>query len=806
MISVDGKTLLHYSAEDFPPPPESWEEPRYVRSRGEWVTSRFVSGEGPEGASILILGEAPGYWENKYGRPFIGPAGKLLNNFLQNAGISREDCYVTNVIKYQPPGNKINTHDAIDQVQKNTKALISEIRRVKPKVIVPTGNTALQALGFNYKIGKSRGSIIDSPFGKIIPTYHPASLFRQWHETFTVQKDWIKIARHASKLGVPQWKENFLIKPTIEDVEELSMFLNNLVNSGIKVSVAIDLETYKVDNPLITPIKTVGIAQNETTATVIPFITQSDQYYWDNETRALRAIQAIANILENPNIEKVFHNALFDVLVLMNHGFTIEGPIFDTMLGQYLVYHLSPHDLGYVVSVYTDYPPWKLTEGHGDIEFRKYNARDCVVLNIIKPELESDINDNNVRVVFDILMKQIVPTVKMMLNGIYLDKNRYENVKEMLESHLEEIRQRISEIAGFQINLESNRHMRNLLFKQLKLRSDVKTKGGQKSTGKDVLNRLSLRYPDLKVLDDIQEYRTLSTRYKTFIKNVQVLEDGRVHSNFKLHIVVTGRYSSTNPNIMNLPSRADPDGYIRKMYTAAPGNKIVAADYSQIELMIFAEIARDELWMQAFREGKDVHVINAEGLLGFYDEKYRTFVKNFIYGFIYGSEGGDIAKVAPKELIQRMSIETMMNNLKMTHPALFSYRENIENQIKTQRYITNAFGRRRWYVDKISKEDIRSAYNYPIQATAGDIMHIKMPEIDQELNWPKEKLILQLHDAFYLEVPERNVDRAAQLLKTIMEEPVYSPMGYEFNLKAKVEVGDSLSSKEMEEWNGPRTE
>jgi len=788
MITVKGREKVHFGQENYPPCPEYWK-------------STFVPSVGMSQVDVMVIGEAPGKNENKQGLPFVGAAGKWLDILMNGVGIERSDCYITNVIKYQPPGNNISTLTAHDQIKANIPMLIKEIKTVKPKVIVPMGNVALHALGYSHKIGKARGTVFESQLGKIIPTYHPAALFRQWHELYTAQKDWEKIAKHTKQIGQTRYREDFEISPSIEDLEEFVYFVTNLVNSGQKVKIAVDLETYIADSPLLTPIKLIGIAISETRAIVVPFINQSDQYYWPTKGEAVRAIKAVGTLLENPQIEKLFFNGLFDVLVLMNHGFTVTPPFFDPMLGQTLIYHLSQHSLAYVTSIYTDFPAWKLTVGEGDKEYREYNARDCVVLHMIYDDILKDINDNGLTFIFNVLMDEMLPVVKMMLNGIYIDKEKYAHVRELLEAEMKEVTERVSKVAGFDINLESTRHVSNLLFKRLKLRSQVNTKGGAKSTSRDVINRLANRYPDNKTVHDILTYRTISTRYKTFIKNLLIQPDNRVHSSFKMHRVVTGRFSSSEPNMQNLPKRADSEGFIRGMYVAPPGRKIITADYSQLELMIFAEISHDEIWQEAFRNGEDVHKVNGDALLGEYQEKYRTFVKNFIYGFIYGSEGGEVEKVAPRELIEKISVPQMMNNLKQTHPWLFQYRHTIERQMRENNYVTNAFGRRRWFIEKQDKEQLRQAYNFPIQSTAGDIMNIKMSEVDKALKWPEEKIILQLHDAFYLEVPDARVKHCARMLKEIMEESVYSPMGYEFNLKVEVEVGTSLSDKDMERWS-----
>lgn len=293
MITVQDRQEVTYTKGDFPPCPESW------------GNKKFVPGVGVSHADVMIIGEAPGKNENLKGMPFVGAAGKWLNILLEGAGLNRSNCYVTNVIKYQPPGNDISTLTATQYVQKNIPYLINEIKSVRPKVIVPMGNVALHALGYSYKIGKARGAVFQSNLGKVIPTFHPAALFRQWNEMYTVQKDWAKIAKHTKTVGFPQYREDFEIYPTIEDVEMFAMFITNLVESGKQVKLGIDLETYIAKSTLDTPIKLVGISISETRAMVIPFITQSDQYYWKTKGEALRAIKAVGTILENPRIEKI---------------------------------------------------------------------------------------------------------------------------------------------------------------------------------------------------------------------------------------------------------------------------------------------------------------------------------------------------------------------------------------------------------------------------------------------------------------------------------------------------------------------
>jgi uracil-DNA glycosylase family 4 len=773
--------------------------------------THFVPPVGSPNASIVIIGEAPGEKEDEAGIPFIGGAGKILNSALRYAGIDRDtEVYLTNVYKYHPPKNNIKSPNAVRAFPAFQKALMDELKQLKPKVIVPTGNTALQALGFYQKIGDIRGTILPSAFGKVIPTFHPAYILRQYHELFTLQRDFLKIRKHSRGGTIPLYREHFNLTPTLEDVQMFTMNIMERLKAGVPTKLAIDIETYIGDQNLI-PIKIIGMSVSSNTAIVVPFITQSGNLYWKSREQAIQAIQAIGALTEDPRLEKMGQNLLFDIHVMMNHGFDFKGPIYDTMLGQYLVYHPSPHDLAYIASIYTEYPQWKLDKAYDDIEFRKYNARDCIILHMIRPGLDEDMQSNKVRPVFDNLMKIIIPTCRMMNNGVAINIDKHREVASRLEARLQEILDQIRvKTNDHSLNINSPKQMAELLFVKMKLKSDVKTDKGDKSTAEKVLNRLAIRYPNNEVVQLLLEHRKVVTQYNNFIKKLSIHEDGRIRAQFQLHTAVTGRFTVKDPPLHGLPKRSDKEGYIRGMYEVPKGRILIALDYSQVELMIFAVLAGDLLWLDAFKSGKDVHAINAEGLIGYYDPKYRTFIKNFIYGFIYGSEGGEIEAVAPKELIQQISIRGMLENLAGSHPWLFKYREMLENQMNKQHYIMNAYGRKRWFFPNrqkdgtyaVSKADLRAGYNFPIQSTSADIMHEKFPQIDDILDHRVDKVIIQWHDAYWLETDKGREDHLIPLIKNIMEEPVTTPLGYKFDiLKVEAEIGTSLSDKEMLEWH-----
>jgi len=767
---------------------------------------KIVPPAGPLNANILLIGEAPGENEERDGVPFVGGAGRILNGLLRTANIDRGTCRIDNVLQCRPPNNSMKTNEARQALEHCIPRFLSRLHQVHPMVTVPMGNTALNALGFYYPISKARGAVMRSPHGRIIPTWHPAYIMRQWHEYLTAQYDWKKIKRHSEGyLGQIEPPEFFHIKPNIIDVEMFEKQVSEQALRG-EVVLGIDLETYEIDNPQNIPIKVCGIATNERTVMVIPFITESGNYYWGTHDEAIRAIMAIGRILENPRIVKMFHNALFDVQVLMNHGWHVVPPIFDTMIAQFLICHLLPQSLAYLVSIHTDYPPWKLEKVKGDIGIRTYNARDCAVLHLIRDNILRDLEDNNLTYLFYREMDNIIPTVKMMLNGLRISPERHGAVNDQLEADIRRMTESLQDLSGRpDLNPNSSPQLAGVLFDDLGLRSQVKTKGGKRSTKEDVLNRLSKRYPDQPFVAKLLEYRNVQKLKSTFA-DPPILADGRVHSQFKRN-VVTGRFSSSNPNVQNLPSgrrgeKGESQKYIRRMYVPDPGHVFVATDISQAELYVFAVVTQDEAWLSAFAEGKDIHEMNCGDMMGFYEAKYRTFIKNVIYGVIFGSEGPEIEKVAPKELIGKISVQQMLENLWKTHPSVKAFRDYQSSIIANGGKVRTPFGRIRYFVGSPTKAQIRQGVNHPIQGTIGDIMVEKMAMVDQVLAWPTDRLVLQLHDSLYVETPEARKDIVARKMKRVMELPISSPDGLEFRFKIDVKIGTSLLEDEMGKWDG----
>ncbi len=762
-----------------------------------YKSHRYVGPEGDIRSKLVIIGEAPGKQEELVGRPFVGGAGSLLDQFMSSAGIQRSQAYITNVVKCRPPNNELDNSDGYKAVRCCAQKLYEELSRMNARVIVPLGNTAIRALGLTHTISSVRGTVFPTGYGKVIPTWHPAYVMRQFHEYVTSTYDWRKIARHLNDPTVPQHTERFILNPTISVIENWVSDVLERVNKGLLTHIYLDTETGISDNVLTNPLKMIGLATSSQDAIVIPFKTQAGCWNWSTIAENVYVIELIARVLEEPRLTKVIQNSLFDLSVLMAHGWEVKGPIYDTMLARFLIYNLSQLNLGYLVSIYADFPAWKLDQGITDMEYRTYNARDCIVLNMLKPFLDEDMHANGVTYCFNNLMKVIIPTVQMMINGVGIDdKLQHEVVKHLSgrESTLLAQLRDMCEQADF--NPNSTKQLQTILFDKMGLKSAVHTKSGQLATGKDVLNRLSLRYPENPFIDTMLQYRSVQKRLSTY-GNPPRLDDGRVHTHFKLTIP-TGRYGSEAPPLQNLPSRkrGDLDGIIRRMYAAQPGYVFIAGDLSQAELVTVGLIANVVEWLDCWAHGGDVHKVNGAVLTGEYIEAYRIFYKNFIFGWIYGSMGGEIEKVAPRELIEKLSIKAVIANFEQHFKELVAYREDILKQLKEKKRVRNLYGRAQFYVGELTNDMIRSAYNHPIQGTVADFMHERMDMVNKEIDIKTDKLILQEHDALKFEVKEERAEQVARTLKQIMEYPSTTPAGITLKYTCELEKGYNLDNYE----------
>ena len=473
---------------------------------------------------------------------------------------------------------------------------------------------------------------------------------------------------------------------------------------------------------------------------------------------------SILHQLFSENVKKVSHYVKDLMCLLLKEGLSTEGFLFDTALAAYLLdatgsdYGLERLSAAYVgqdssgaEAVYALYPVLteKLREQKMEWLYQNAELPLCAVL------------------------------AEMEQAGFSIDRKALFDFGESLNDGISALQASIWEHAGHEFNIHSPKQLGEVLFDELMLPSGKKTKTGW-STNADVLDKLRGKHP---IVDEILEYRMLTKLKSTYADGLLkvIAEDGRVHTNFQMTVTATGRLSSTEPNLQNIPVRKKLGAQIRNMFVAAPGMTLVDADYSQIELRLLAHISDDETMREAFLSGEDFHTITASRVFNIPIEEVtpllRSRAKAVNFGIVYGISAFSLAQdigVFPNEA------KAYMDAYLEKYHGVRDYMKRIVEQAKTDGYVTTLYGRRRDLPElKSSNFNMRQfgervALNMPIQGTAADIIKLAMVHVSQRLKGENllAKLLLQVHDELIVECPEEEMERVSQILKEEMEQAV----------------------------------
>ena len=509
-------------------------------------------------------------------------------------------------------------------------------------------------------------------------------------------------------------------------------------------------------------------------------------------------MEVLKKIFEDKTIKKIGHEMNYDYILLSQNGIKMNNMVFDTAVGAYI---LKPTD--------GKYPIDKLIEDYLDINIEKYlvshgieeKTEQISLFDTIQIEKEQNVEMyRNALYVYAIyrlidvfnkkleetnqkqLFEQIdMPTIEvladMQLNGMYAELNELEEFGQRLEKRLDELTKEIYDIVGEEFNIKSPKQLGAVLFEKLKLKAIKKTKSGY-STDSDVLEKLKNEHP---IIEKILEYRQLAKLNSTYVEGLKPYinhKTGRIHSFFHQTITATGRISSTEPNLQNIPTRLEFGKQLRKVFKPAEGKIYIDADYSQIELRVLAHLSEDEHMIQAFKNNEDIHKQAASKVFGVPQEmvtkEQRSSAKAVNFGIVYGiSEFGlgeqlGIGRKQAKEYIEQYLTE---------YAGVRKFMNDSVEIAKKQGYSTTLFGRRREIQELNSKNYMirqfgeRVAMNTPVQGTAADIMKIAMIKVFEELKKRnlKSRIILQVHDEMMIEAPISEKEEVKQLLKKCME-------------------------------------
>ena len=530
----------------------------------------------------------------------------------------------------------------------------------------------------------------------------------------------------------------------------------------------------------------------------------------ENRDEAQELINKFIPFFEDENIEKIGQNLKYDLQVLSNYGITVKGKIFDTMIAHYLINPDMRHGMDILAETYLQYSPKPIEELIGkkgknqksmrDVELeliKEYASEDADITLQLKELFAPQLEATGTRKLFDEIEIPLMPVLADMEHeGIRLDCDYLKQLSTVLSNDAKTLEQRIYETAGETFNLASPKQLGDILFDKLKIggAKQKKTKTGQYATGEEVLSYLAKDNP---IVQDILEWRQLVKLQNTYVDALplQVQETtGRVHTDYMQTVAATGRLSSNNPNLQNIPIRTERGRQIRKAFIARDENHtLVSADYSQIELRIIAALSGDPEMVKSFQNGEDIHASTAAKVfnvpLNEVTREQRSHAKTVNFGIIYGVSAFGLSN---QTSLSRSESKELIDTYYKTYPTLKKY---INDQIEWARehgYVQTISGRRRYLKDINSQNAVvrgaaeRNAVNAPIQGSAADIIKIAMINIHKKLtdeNW-KSKMLLQVHDELVFDVHNSELDKIKPMIKHEMEN------AFKMAVPLDVEIGE----------------
>ncbi|WP_116643959.1 DNA polymerase I [Salinivibrio sp. HTSP] len=497
--------------------------------------------------------------------------------------------------------------------------------------------------------------------------------------------------------------------------------------------------------------------------------------------------------LEDPSAAKVGQNLKYDASVFARHGITLKGIAYDTMLESYVYNSVAGrHDMDSLAERYLQHTCISFEEiagkGKKQLTFNQipleqaapYAAEDAdITLRLHQYLIGKVTSDEKLKTIFECYEMPLVSVLsRMERHGVLIDKDKLATQSEALHTRLIELEREAFEIAGEEFNLSSPKQLQAILFEKMGLPVVKKTPSGSPSTNEEVLQELSLDYP---LPARILEYRGLAKLKSTYTDKLPRMinaQTGRVHTSYHQAVTATGRLSSTDPNLQNIPIRNEQGRRIREAFTADADNTILAVDYSQIELRIMAHLSGDKALLEAFREGKDIHAATAAEVMGIrLDEvtsEQRRRAKAINFGLIYGMSAFGLSRQLG---IGRHEAQSYMDTYFERYPGVKAYMERTREQAAEKGYVETIFGRRLYLPEIKSRNGMRrkgaerAAINAPMQGTAADIIKRAMILVDQwiQANAADEaRLVMQVHDELVLEVKTSSMSKVESQVRKLM--------------------------------------
>ena len=575
-------------------------------------------------------------------------------------------------------------------------------------------------------------------------------------------------------------------KTSIESVEHTYIQLKN--NSDIEEFVkkvnalkefCFDSETTSI-NPLDAELVALTFSWEKGTGYLIHFPESQ------KETRVM--LEIVRSVFENPVTLKIGQNMKFDIQVLANYGIEVKGPLFDTMIAHYLLEPDMRHNMNLLSEAYLGYSPVHIESLIGEKGNSQKNMRTVPIDKLIEYAVEDADVTYQLKKVFeprieserlsdlahDIEMPLISVLATMERNGVILNLADLKAITINLREDILSLEKEIYTLAGTEFNISSPKQLGDILFIRLKLDEKARvTKTKQFITNEEILQRLTGKHP---IVEKVLEYRGLKKLLSTYVEALPLLVDkktGRIHTSFNQAVAATGRLSSNNPNLQNIPVKDARGREIRKAFVPATGHIFLSADYSQIELRLMAHLSKDKSMIADFLSGNDIHAATAAKIFGVeindVTREMRSKAKTANFGIIYGISSFGLSE---RLTIGRKEAKELIDGYFNSYPGVKVYMDESINKARDVGYVTTMFGRRRYLRDIHSRNQVvrgnaeRNAINAPIQGSAADIIKIAMVRINDRMKSEKllSKMILQVHDELIFEVEMSELEKLREMV------------------------------------------
>lgn len=747
---------------------------------------------------IMIVGEAPGGQEELQLRPFVGPAGGILNEMLLEAGIGVHSCSISNVCKFRPPQNDIGAFflDAKrtkprEILEQGIAELREEIIRVRPNLVVAAGETALWALTGKHKITNWRGSILEStlvPGTKVIPIYHPAAILRMYEWRWITVNDLRRAARESATPDIPTHGWTLHTRPSYDDALG---FLHSIPEGRVSV----DIETR------LGHIACIGVSRSPTEAMCFPLMCQEDsEGYWSAEQEHA-IVLALRSTLMRQGAQVIGQNWIYDLQYIARHWGFAPMPWMDTMLGHHVCFAGLPKGLDFLASMYCNYYQfWKAESKDwgtrmSEDELWEYNCKDVLYTLEAADAIDRTIDKLKLRAPFEFQMQLFRTVFRMMLRGVRFDHTLRGALTSELLEEIGKREQLVEKLLGEPINIRSPKQLQLLFYQQLGQKEVLNRKTGRPTTDDEALSRLVKREPLLQMLvGAINETRYLGTALG--VVSTSVDSDQRLRCSYNIAGTVTFRLSSSEDafgfgtNLQNITKgrKSLETGLqlpnLRRLIIPDEGYEMFDADLDRADAQVVAWEADDQELKQIFREGVDLHEQNAK-VIGC----ARQQAKQGVHAANYGASARTIAYHLGITLHQA---DQFLHRWFSAHPNIKAWHKRVEGELATRRFVTNRFGYRKFFYSRVDNI-LPEALAWIPQSTVA--ITIDKGAVALEAQVPQAEILLQVHDSLTFQLPQREVDALLPLCAAALHipipypDPLVIPVGFKRSTKSWGECG-----------------